>query len=813
MVKRVIDVFREKIAFKIVLTVVLLFAIIGVGAVVFIMREVRQREIDTATNLGQSILDEVDNALVTWITDQFSITRMIAANEDIVEACLDPRDEIRREKAAEFVGYFYNAYGYHENFPLAAKFEKNESFQIEANGEMVDIVSGSFFVDTVGGNTLGKGSDKSYIAATFAGTEDFISVVYPSILRGNPIFVIAEPVRSGDEVVGSVIVAPQMDYFTEIFVQNQEIGETGYMIFFDDRGMLIAHPNTENILNEESVSVFDPITSRIIAGEETFFAEDANGEERFYVGRKIMLPTENIENDWYVLVSLASSEVHEGSRILYQKVGILIGFMLVALIGLIFVVIKRILINPMDKLVSVADRIAVGEINQQVDIERADEVGALAKAFQNMIEYFKEMAVVTNQLAKGDFSRKIKPLSEEDVLGVTYREMTDSLRNLIGQVSLSSGQVGAAAAQLSQTAEQAQGATDQIAQTIQQVAVGIGEQTSSVNKTGNSMSELAKVVENVSEGTKRQSNAVATAVEYASNITESIYRVAENARSGAEGARVASKSAGEGSDTVRQNLRVIQAIQQGMGDVVSRVELMGERSNEIGAIVETIDEIASQTNLLALNAAIEAARAGEHGKGFAVVADQVRQLAEKSTQATQEISELIQGIQEAVGDAVKAVDESTKEVSQGVQSATDAGNALQEIQDVVEQVNKQMAEIAEAAQEISGNADQLANSMKVVSEVVEENTAASNQMSAVTNEVGLAMETIAGVSEENSAATEEVSASTEEMSAQVEEVTASSASLAEMAKALQEHIKRFNIEIEHKVNVQSSAEGSKETNP
>jgi len=798
--KKLLQVFKTRIAFRLLLNILLIVSVVGGAAVVMIMGQVQQREVVSATELGETVLDEVGNALHTWISDQIDLTAMIAANPDVVAACLDPSNETSRARAAAYVDSFYNAYGYHENFPLAAKFDAAEGFQIQVNGDPVDIASGAFFIDTVGDSTLGKGSDKSYIAAAFAGIEDFISVVYPSILRGNPIFVIAEPVRSGDDVVGAAIVAPQMDYFTQIFVLNQEIGQTGYLLFFDDRGMLIAHPDTENILNAESVSVFEPITSRVIAGEEAFFAKDAAGEERFFVGRRITLPTENIENDWYMVVSIAASEVHEGSRDLFLKVGIAMGCLFVAMFGLVYLAINNLLVKPLGKLVNVAGRIAVGEINQTVDIKQQDEVGALARAFQDMVAYFLEMAAVTDQLAKGDFSRRIKPFSERDVLGVAYRQMTDSLRSLISQVSLSALQVNAAAAQLSVTAEQAQNATDQISQTIQQVAVGIGDQTTSVSNTGNSMAELTSVVGRVSEGAKRQSRAVSTAVDYSASITESIYLVAENARSGAEGSKAAADSAKEGAETVEQNLQVISSIRSMMDDLVNRVRLMGERSNEIGVIVETIDDIASQTNLLALNAAIEAARAGEHGKGFAVVADQVRQLAEKSAQATQEISVLIQGIQDAVLEAVKAVNQGTQEVSNGVDTAAAAGEALKRIQSVVQGVNSQVGEIAEAAQKIAADVDQLGHHMQEVSAVVEENTQASDQMAGATDELGMAMESIAGVSEQNSAATEEVSASTEEMSAQVEEVSAAAASLSDMAQMLQQQVEHFKFEAQEDVD-------------
>jgi methyl-accepting chemotaxis protein len=218
---------------------------------------------------------------------------------------------------------------------------------------------------------------------------------------------------------------------------------------------------------------------------------------------------------------------------------------------------------------------------------------------------------------------------------------------------------------------------------------------------------------------------------------------------------------------------------------------MGTRSEQIGAIVGTIEDIASQTNLLALNAAIEAARAGEHGKGFAVVADEVRKLAERSSAATKEIGELIKGIQQTVADAVAAMNEGSVEVERGVGQANQAGQALTEILSAVREVNRQVAEIANAADRMSGLSSELVEATDTVSAVVEENTAATEEMAAGSSEVTQAVETIASVSEENSAAVQEVSASAEEMSAQVEEVTASANSLAIMAQNLQTLVALF----------------------
>jgi methyl-accepting chemotaxis protein len=220
---------------------------------------------------------------------------------------------------------------------------------------------------------------------------------------------------------------------------------------------------------------------------------------------------------------------------------------------------------------------------------------------------------------------------------------------------------------------------------------------------------------------------------------------------------------------------------------------MGDRSDQIGAIVETIDDIASQTNLLALNAAIEAARAGEHGKGFAVVADEVRKLAERSSVATKEIGGLIKGIQKTVNEAVVAMSESAGEVEVGVTQANNAGHALESIVAAADAVYQQADQATKAAEKMNLAANELVTAVDSVSAVIEENTAATEEMSAGAHEVTQSIENIASVSEENSASVEEVSASAEEMSAQVEEVSAAATSLEEMAQALQEVVSQFKL--------------------
>ncbi|GAB4520991.1 MAG: hypothetical protein Kow0047_32080 [Anaerolineae bacterium] len=244
---------------------------------------------------------------------------------------------------------------------------------------------------------------------------------------------------------------------------------------------------------------------------------------------------------------------------------------------------------------------------------------------------------------------------------------------------------------------------------------------------------------------------------------------------------------------MEQMIRGMATIKDKVALSAQKVQEMGARSDQIGAIVQTIEDIAEQTNLLALNAAIEAARAGEQGRGFAVVADEVRKLAERSARATKEIADLVASIQHTVSEAVAAMDEGAHEVEAGVQRAHEAGEALNQLLKAAEASNRYGQQAWEATQKMSTLSSGVMSAIENVSAVVEENTASTEQLAASSGTISEAMESVASISEENSAAAEEVSAATEQMSAQAQEVSASAQMLAQIARELQEVISQFRL--------------------
>jgi methyl-accepting chemotaxis protein len=276
----------------------------------------------------------------------------------------------------------------------------------------------------------------------------------------------------------------------------------------------------------------------------------------------------------------------------------------------------------------------------------------------------------SSRIAAGDLSTEITGLKVKNEIGDLahdFNAMVTNLRTIIGQVKNGAVQLAAATEQLSSTADQ--------------IVQGSIEQDNKSTQVATASQELSSTIEDV----------------------------ARNAGSAAESAKEASAEANTGGQIVEKSVSSINGIASIAGKTSEVMSVLGSRSNEVGVIIKVIDDIASQTNLLALNAAIEAARAGEQGRGFAVVADEVRKLAEKTTQATKEITETISVIQEDTNKAIASMDDEMRAVDEGVQLSKDAGSALESIVKRVDEVTSMIEQIATASEEQSSAANQIGN--------------------------------------------------------------------------------------------------------
>jgi len=254
--------------------------------------------------------------------------------------------------------------------------------------------------------------------------------------------------------------------------------------------------------------------------------------------------------------------------------------------------------------------------------------------------------------------------------------------------------------------------------------------------------ELQSNAEQMATGAEEvaaQAETVATAGEEMSATSGNI---AQNCQMASEGSQQASAAAVSGARVVDETISVMNSIAERVRISAKAVESLGSRSDQIGEIVGTIEDIADQTNLLALNAAIEAARAGEQGRGFAVVADEVRALAERTTRATREIGEMIKAIQQETKGAVIAMEEGVSEVAKGSEKAADSGKALEQILQQINDVNSQIHQVATAAEQQTATTSEISSNMQQITQVVaqtsrgaQDSASAANRLSTLADDL------------------------------------------------------------------------------
>ncbi len=350
------------------------------------------------------------------------------------------------------------------------------------------------------------------------------------------------------------------------------------------------------------------------------------------------------------------------------------------------------------------------------------------------------LETAANRIASGDLSQiNIGVTSKDEIgrLGKSFEQMAQNIRGLIKKINANAEQLAASSEELNASAEQSAQASNQVAIAITEVADGANEQLAAAD-------DASSIVTGMSDGIKQ---------------------IATNAGLVSEQSEQASDKAKEGGAAIDKAIRQMQQIENTVNTSARVVTKLGERSKEIGQIVDTISGIAGQTNLLALNAAIEAARAGEQGRGFAVVAEEVRKLAEQSEGAAKKIADLIGEIQLETNTAVEAMNNGTQEVKTGADVVNAAGVSFREITTLVTDVSEQVKQISAAIQ----------------------------QMATGSQQIVLAVQKIDGLSKKAAGEAQGVSAATEEQLASMEEISASSRALAVLAQDLQTAVATFRM--------------------
>jgi methyl-accepting chemotaxis protein len=298
--------------------------------------------------------------------------------------------------------------------------------------------------------------------------------------------------------------------------------------------------------------------------------------------------------------------------------------------------------------------------------------------------------VIAKRLAEGDLTAQVEVTSKDEVgqLLMAMEQMVQSLRNLVGQTVQISAGIASASAQLHSTSEQ--------------IATGAEEVAAQTGTVATASEEMAATSSDIA----RNCHAAADSAGVAACTTQSGFAIVQHTVDGI-------RTRGEHT---KENAKIVSSL--------------GERSEQIGAIVGTIEDIADQTNLLALNAAIEAARAGEMGRGFAVVADEVRALAERTTKATKEISDMIRAIQQETKVAITSMEEGVKGTEQGATEAAQLETSLQQILEQVNDVTMQVSQIATAAEQQTATTSEVTTNIQQITEVVQQTASGAEETAA-----------------------------------------------------------------------------------
>ncbi|SFH99166.1 methyl-accepting chemotaxis sensory transducer with Cache sensor [Tindallia magadiensis] len=546
--------------------------------------------------------------------------------------------------------------------------------------------------------------DRNYVQRALAGEQNTSDVIISRVIN-QPVLMYAVPIFDANErVVGALIARRDANGLTEI-TNRIGYGESGYAYMVNRSGVTVVHPNRDLVMNQ-----FNPIEAS--AQEESLVPlaelmrevlENEDGVTSYrFEGVDLQAGYAPVEGtEWILVVTAERQEFMAGVALLRNvMIGVTAAFILLGVVVAFF--IGKSIANPITELSHIVLRLA--------DYDLSFDENSKA------IDYMKrqdEIGSITKALAA----------------------MQENLVKLITNISESAQHVAASSEELTATSQQSSLAAGEVARTIEEIANGASDQAKDTENGVSTITELGQMIEE-EQGIVMNLSKSAEAVIHLKDEGLVILK-----------------------DVVEKTEKSNQAAQ----DVNQVINDTNDSAHQIQEASAMIKSIAEQTNLLALNAAIESARAGEAGRGFAVVAEEIRKLAEQSSQFTEEIETIISKLTDKTSSAVSTM----QEVGQIVEAQTKG----------VYQTNEKFLGINDAIQLVQSGMDDLKVSGKKMTEKREEIIAL--------------MENLSAISEENAAGTQEASASVEQQTASMEEIARASDTLSKLAEEMQESTMKF----------------------
>lgn len=424
-------------------------------------------------------------------------------------------------------------------------------------------------------------------------------------------------------------------------------------------------------------------------------------------------------------------------------------------------------IGPLKVAANYVERISKGDIPAKITEDYKGDFNEIKNNINILIDSINLVLAETLALGKALAQGKLDIQSDIDKFQGAYREIIETINTAIDNIAESLREVGnvmnlmkegdLTTRMLGEYRGELQLLRDNINSMAGSLSALLLQISSAADISASSAAEISAIAETLAASAAENS---AQVDEIASAIEEMSRTISENAIGATNAAQVAERNkliASEGGNSVSETVKKMMQIANVVRTSAEKIEKLGESSKEIGEIISVIDEIADQTNLLALNAAIEAARAGEQGRGFAVVADEVRKLAERTTEATKQIAQMIKGIQKETDEAVRAMQAGTEEVNKGIELADRAGSSLEQIVSSSQEVWDLINQIAAATEEQSSTAEQIAKNISSISQVTADTAARVQDVAKSSEDLAKQMEMLHSMLEKFKLSTENIS--------------------------------------------------------
>jgi methyl-accepting chemotaxis protein len=489
----------------------------------------------------------------------------------------------------------------------------------------------------------------------------------------------------------------------------------------------------------------------------------------------------------FVLIAVLSTvigsfEYSRDSNILTEFLIIFINIVCALILGSI---VSKIISTPLKKIISGIKEAEKGHLADVINLDSNDEIGSIAAAINQFTGNLRKNIFGTiNKLSEGDFGNEVSVTNEKNEITLAINKIGRTLRELKNESDLlnlgytngnTDTRINAKnfAGGYKDIVDNVNKSINDIVQvvrsgysTMQKFTEGdltarmegnykgnfegyknkinhLGESLESlveevsiaITAAGSASDEIASSMQEMAAGSEEQSQQTTEVAGAVEEMTKTILETTKNAETATEASKDYGNIAKEGGVVVRETVEGMNKIAEVVKQSADTVQALGKSSDEIGEIIQVIDDIADQTNLLALNAAIEAARAGEQGRGFAVVADEVRKLAERTTKATKEIAAMIKRIQKDTEGAVESMEKGTVEVERGRQLADKAGTSLTQIISGADKVVNIVSQVAAASEEQSAASEQISKNVEAINNVTQQNSAALQQVAKATEDL------------------------------------------------------------------------------